>query len=131
MLGTYVVVKFKFQIKMNCSITFKFFNNIDEKNSNRVISEGYRVSHPFHLHNDAWHDRNKGNTSQFLLNFQKWCYKRPLYTENEKSKLIGRLSSFTNPFISPCDDQVSGVDDLFWFGQHALCYCGKVFFKTA
>ena len=68
---------------------------------------------------------------QFLLNFKIWCYTRSLYTENEKSKLISRLSNFTNPFIPPCDDQVSDADDLFWFRQHAPCYCGKIFCKTA
>ena len=36
--GTYLnlVVECKFQIKMNYCITFKFFNNVDEKNSNAV-----------------------------------------------------------------------------------------------
>ena len=69
--------------------------------------------------------------SQVLLNFKNWCYTRSLHTENEKSKLISRLSNFTNPFIPPCDDQVSDADDLFWFHQHAPCYCGKIFCKTA
>ena len=32
-----------------------------------------------------------------------------LSTENEKSKLISRLSNFTNPFIPPCVDQVIDV----------------------
>ena len=44
--------------------------------------------------------------------FQSWrklCVTRSLYTENEKSKLISRLSNFTNPFIPLCDDQVSDV----------------------
>ena len=33
-------------------------------------------------------------------------------TTNEKSKLIGRLSNFTNPFILPCAAQVTVVDDV-------------------
>ena len=50
---------------------------------------------------------------------------------NKKSKLIGRLSSFTNPFIPQSDDHVSDADDLFRFHQHAPCCCGKFFCKTA
>ena len=68
---------------------------------------------------------------QFLLDFKNWCYTHSLCTENEKSKLISRLSNFTNTFIPPCDDHLSDVDDLFWFRQHAPCYCGKTFCKTA
>ena len=67
---------------------------------------------------------------QFLSDFKNWCYTRSLCTENEKSKLISRLSNFTNPFIPPCDDQVSDVDDLFWFRQQAPCSFGKIFCKT-
>ena len=65
--------------------------------------------------------------SQFLLNFKNRCYTRSLYTENEKSKLITRISNFTNPFIPLCDDQVSDVDNLFRFSQHALFYRKKMF----
>ena len=36
LLGTYLVIEFKFQVKMNYSISFKFFNNVDEKNSKTV-----------------------------------------------------------------------------------------------
>ena len=39
LLGTYLVIKFKFQIKMNYSITFKFFNNFNEKNSKTVTGQ--------------------------------------------------------------------------------------------
>ena len=33
------MVEFKFQIKINYSVTFKFFNNIDEKNSKTVTEK--------------------------------------------------------------------------------------------
>ena len=49
-------------------------------------------------------------------------FQNSLYTANKKSKLISTLSYFTNPFIPPCDDQVSDAGDLFWFHQHAPCY---------
>ena len=75
--------------------------------------------------------RRKYHQWQFLLDLKNWCYTRSVYTENEKSKLISKLSNFTNPFIPPCDDQVSDVvDDLFWFRQHAPYYCGKIFCNT-
>ena len=67
--------------------------------------------HSFDL--QAWQKRSKYQPL-FFLNFQKWCYKRSLYTASKKSKLIGRLSNFTNPFIPPCDDQVSDADDFFF-----------------
>ena len=53
------------------------------------------------------------------------------FTAKKKSKLIGRLSNFTNSFIPLCDDQMSDVDDLLWFHQHAPCCCGKISFKVA
>ena len=66
---TYLVVVFKFQIRMNYSITFKFFNNVDEKNSKTVtgqelLSFQNSIGAPipaFDLH--APHDRIEGNTS--------------------------------------------------------------------
>ena len=42
-----------------------------------------------------------------MLFYSILFYSILLYTENEKSKLISRLSNFTNPFIPPCDDQVN------------------------
>ena len=67
--------------------------------------------------------------SQFLLNF---TVTHVHYIQKIKiSKLISRISNFTHPFSPPCDDQVSDVDNLFWFRQHAPCYCGKIFCKTA
>ena len=67
--------------------------------------------------------------SVFFLNFQKWCYESSLYTENKKSKLIDILFNFTSSFIPPCDNQVSDVDDSFWFHQHAPCCCGEFFYQ--
>ena len=56
----------------------------------------------------TWQKRRKFQP-QFVLNFRNWCYTRFLYTENEQSKLIRRLSNFTSPFIPPSDDQVNDV----------------------
>ena len=58
---------------------------------------------------------------QFLLNFL-------VLVKTDKS--WKRLSNFTNPIIPPCDDQVSDVDDLFWFRQQAPCSFRKIFCKT-
>ena len=58
-----------------------------------------------------WQKRSKYQPL-FFLNFQKWCYKSSLYKANKKSKLIGRLSNFKNPFIPPCDVQVSDADNV-------------------
>ena len=58
-----------------------------------------------------------------MLNFQNWFYKSSLHTIKGKSKVVCRLSNFANPFIHPCDGQVSNKDDLFWFHQHAPCFC--------
>ena len=76
---------------------------------------GAEFSHPFLF--GVWHDRPETQRSKYQpllhLNFQTWCYKSSLYTANKQSKFIGRLSNFTNPFIFPCDDQVSNVARRF------------------
>ena len=79
-----------------------------------------------HSMTEAWQKRSKYQP-QFFLNLHNWCYKSFLYTANKKSKLIGRLPNFTNPFIPPCDNQVSDADNLFWFHQHMPCYCRNIF----
>ena len=38
----------------------------------------------------------------------------------KKSKFIGRLSNFSNPFIPPCDDQVSDVEDVLIWPTRAM-----------
>ena len=59
------------------------------------------------------HDRNKVIPATILVKFSKIMFPSSLYTADEKSKLTGRLSSFTNPFILPCDDHKNDVDNLF------------------
>ena len=74
---------------------------------------------------DTWQKRSKYQP-QFLSNFQNWCYTSSLYTGNKKSKLIGRFSNFANPFIPPCNGQLSVVDNFFDFTNTRHVIAGKL-----
>ena len=81
----------------------------------------------------AWQKQSKYQP-QFLLNFQNWFLK-VLYIQQIKNQTLSAdfpiLQTYCIYSSIPCDYQVSYADDLFWFRQHAPCYCGKIFCKTA
>ena len=78
--------------------------------------------HSFDL--QAWQKRSIPAT--ILLKFSELMLQSSLYTANKKSKLIGRLSKFINPFTPPCDDQVSDEDDFFYFTNTRHVIAGKL-----
>ena len=88
------------------------------KRAQRQGTRGGRGAPPTSFPRSSWQKRSKYSK----VKFSNWCYTGFLYMANENLELSGRLSNFTNPFIPPCDDQVSDSDDLFWFYQHASCY---------